>query len=40
VRELEDVTALCAAAGLAREAVVAMPANNLSVVFRRAGGSS
>ena len=35
VRELDDVTALCAAAGLGREAVVGMPANNLSVVFRR-----
>jgi SAM-dependent methyltransferase len=38
VRELDDVTALCAAAGLGREAVVEMPANNLSVVFRRASG--
>jgi hypothetical protein len=36
VRELDEVTALCAEAGLAREAVVEMPANNLSVVFRRA----
>jgi SAM-dependent methyltransferase len=35
VRELDEVTALAAAAGFAREAVVAMPANNHSVVFRR-----
>jgi cyclopropane fatty-acyl-phospholipid synthase-like methyltransferase len=35
VRSLDDVTRLAEAAGLAREAVVAMPANNHSVVFRR-----
>ncbi len=35
IRELDDVTALAAAHGFAREAVVPMPANNLSVVFRR-----
>ena len=34
VRRLDEVTAL-AAAGLAREAVMAMPANNHVVVFRR-----
>jgi SAM-dependent methyltransferase len=37
VRELDDVTALATEAGFVREAVVAMPANNHSVVFRRAG---
>jgi SAM-dependent methyltransferase len=35
VRELDAVTALAAEAGLSREAVVPMPANNHSVVFRR-----
>jgi SAM-dependent methyltransferase len=35
VRELDEVTALAGAQGLVREAVVAMPANNHSVVFRR-----
>jgi SAM-dependent methyltransferase len=35
VRALDDVTALAEAAGFTREAVVAMPANNHSVVFRR-----
>jgi SAM-dependent methyltransferase len=35
VRALDDVTALAAAAGLVREAVIAMPANNHVVVFRR-----
>ena len=35
VRELDDVTALAAGAGFVREAVVAMPANNHSVLFRR-----
>ncbi len=35
VRELDDVTALAARAGLVREAVIAMPANNHSVLFRR-----
>jgi hypothetical protein len=34
VRDLEDVTGQAAAAGFARIAVVAMPANNLSVVYR------
>jgi SAM-dependent methyltransferase len=38
VRDLEAVTALAAASGLEREAVIPMPANNHSVVFRRAGG--
>jgi len=33
VRDLDEVTRLAAAAGLARSAVVAMPSNNLSVVF-------
>ncbi len=36
LRELEAVTALAAAAGFAGPAVTEMPANNLSVVFRRA----
>jgi SAM-dependent methyltransferase len=35
VRKLDDVTALAAAAGFTREAVIAMPANNHSVVLRR-----
>jgi SAM-dependent methyltransferase len=35
VRELDDVTALAVGAGFVREAVVAMPANNHSVLFRR-----
>jgi SAM-dependent methyltransferase len=35
VRELDDVTALAASHGLVRDAVTSMPANNLSVVFRR-----
>lgn len=35
VRELDQVTALASSEGLLREAVVAMPANNHSVVFRR-----
>jgi hypothetical protein len=35
VRDLDEVTALAAANGLRREAVIAMPANNCSVVFRR-----
>jgi len=35
LRALEDVTALAAMHGLALERVVAMPANNLSVVCRR-----
>lgn len=33
VRDLDEVTALAAAAGLVRTRVVPMPANNLSVVF-------
>jgi len=36
VRDLEAVAALAAAAGLAGPEVVQMPANNLSVVFRKA----
>ena len=35
VRDLEDVAALAARNGLAMERTVAMPANNLSVIFRR-----
>jgi hypothetical protein len=35
LRDLEDVTACAEEHGLKREAVVEMPANNLSVVFRR-----
>jgi hypothetical protein len=35
VRDLEAVTAAAADAGLAPESVIEMPANNLSVVFRR-----
>lgn len=37
VRDLADVTALAALHGLVLAQTVAMPANNLSVVFRRAG---
>jgi len=35
LRELEDVTDLADRSGLTRERVVPMPANNLSVIFRR-----
>jgi len=35
VRSLDDVTALAEVSGLTREAVIAMPANNHSIVFRR-----
>ena len=35
VRELRDVEAAAAAAGFAARGTVAMPANNLSVIFRR-----
>jgi hypothetical protein len=35
VRDLEAVTEAAAAAGFAPESVIEMPANNLSVVFRR-----
>ena len=35
VRDLEDVVAEAARHGLALERVVAMPANNLSVILRR-----
>src|SRR4051794_12139568 len=38
VRDLESAADVASAAGLALEEVVAMPANNLSVVFRRAPG--
>lgn len=38
VRELEDVVDVARAHGLVLEDVVEMPANNLSVVFRRAAG--
>ncbi|MCK8785535.1 class I SAM-dependent methyltransferase [Roseomonas sp. NAR14] len=37
VRDLEDVAAAAAAAGFMVPEVIAMPANNLSLVFRRAG---
>jgi hypothetical protein len=36
VRDLDEVGGLAAAAGLALEETIAMPANNLSVIFRRA----
>lgn len=36
VRNLEDVAALAAEAGLAAPLIVEMPANNLSLVFRKA----
>jgi SAM-dependent methyltransferase len=35
VRDLDDVTALAAASGFTREAVIDMPANNHSVALRR-----
>lgn len=35
VRDLEEVTKLAEANGLTLEATVEMPANNLSVVFRK-----
>ncbi len=35
IRDLDEVTAEAASHGLRRDAVVEMPANNLSVVFRR-----
>lgn len=35
IRDLDDVTALAAGRGLARVETVEMPANNLSVIFRR-----
>ncbi|WP_156679536.1 DUF938 domain-containing protein [Sphingomonas profundi] len=35
LRDLDTVTACAAEHGLSREAVIAMPANNLSLVFRR-----
>jgi SAM-dependent methyltransferase len=35
VRDLDDVAALAAGAGFGEPEIVAMPANNLSVVFRR-----
>ncbi|MCB9947152.1 MAG: DUF938 domain-containing protein [Rhodospirillaceae bacterium] len=37
VRDLDAVAALAAAAGLPLEAAVPMPANNLTLVFRKAG---
>jgi hypothetical protein len=39
VRDLEDVTALAARCGFALREVVEMPANNLTVVYERSGGS-
>jgi hypothetical protein len=38
VRDLETVTALAARSGFGAPQIVEMPANNLSVVFRRMGG--
>ncbi|MBM3549360.1 MAG: DUF938 domain-containing protein [Alphaproteobacteria bacterium] len=38
VRQLEDVVALARACGFAKPLVTAMPANNLSLIFRRAQG--
>lgn len=35
VRDLEDVTRAAGAVGFSREAVIAMPANNHSIVFRK-----
>ncbi len=35
VRDLDDVTAVAAEEGLVRHQIVPMPANNLSVIFRR-----
>jgi cyclopropane fatty-acyl-phospholipid synthase-like methyltransferase len=40
VRDLDDVTALAARHGFARDRVVAMPANNHSVVFTRQADAS
>jgi SAM-dependent methyltransferase len=37
VRDLDDLAQLAAAAGFGAPEIVAMPANNLSVVFRRGG---
>jgi hypothetical protein len=37
VRALEDVAALAARAGFSEPEVEAMPANNLSLIFRRGG---
>ncbi|MET0180491.1 MAG: DUF938 domain-containing protein [Novosphingobium sp.] len=39
LRDLDEVCALARAHGLEREAVIDMPANNLSVVFRRTAGA-
>jgi len=39
VRDLEDVVALAEASGLVSEAIHEMPANNLTVVFRRLGAA-
>ncbi len=38
VRELDEVTALASAAGLDLDRIVEMPANNLSVIYRRQQG--
>ncbi|MHC8508228.1 MAG: DUF938 domain-containing protein [Rhodospirillales bacterium] len=38
VRDLDEVTALAAASGLALEERIPMPANNLTVIFRRSPG--
>ena len=35
LRQLDEVTACAAEHGLARTAVIEMPANNLSIVFRK-----
>jgi len=39
IRDLDEVTALAQRHGLARAETVQMPANNLSVIFRREAGS-
>jgi hypothetical protein len=39
VRDLDDVTRLAERTGFVREEVLAMPANNHSVVFRRVPGT-
>jgi hypothetical protein len=37
IRDLDDVTACAEEAGLARQEIVDMPANNLTVIFKRQG---
>ena len=36
IRDLDDLLALATAAGLSREALIPMPANNFTVVYRKA----